>query len=189
MTLDTYAAAVDWIRPLWGDVLIPYRLHQREFDEGGGPEMTSAFRRLLEARATYTFVGLFKDRCYHPRLFAQSIPGAFGLRQACPDCDDTGFVTKFGEVYRFPMAAALHRLMSEPAMTANQPTPAQVVVLLSRHAWDLAGTALSLGYAYEMMEALGLLSLRKLERRYAVRPIARVGWVSKSDAQRQAEAM
>lgn len=183
-TLETYAQAVDWIRPLWGDVLIPFRLHQREFDEGGGPEMTSAFRRLLEARATYTFVGPFMDRCWHLRA-----ERSFTRGPSCPDCDDTGFVAKFGERYRYPMAAALHRLMSEPAMTAHQPTPAQVVVLLSRHAWDLAGTALSLGYAYEMMEALALLSLRKLERRYAVRPIARVGWVSKSEQQRQAEAM
>ena len=145
--------------------------------------MTSAFRRLLEARATYTFVGPFMDRCHHPRM-ERSI--RWGPR--CPDCDDSGFVAKYGEVYKYPMAAALHRLMSEPAMTAHQPTPAQVVVLLSRHAWDLAGTSLALGYAYDTMEALGLLSLRKLERRYAVRPLSKVGWTQKSASQQNAES-
>lgn len=184
---DTYAEAVVWVRPLWGDVLIPFRLHQREFDEGGGPEMTAAFIRLLEARASHTFTGPFMDRCRHPRFIRES--RQYLLSSVCPDCDGTGFVAKYGELFKYPMAAALTRLMSEPAMTAHQPTPAQIVVLLARHAWDLAGTSLTLGYSYELMEALALLSLRKLERRYAVRPLAKVGWTQKSASQQEAEAV
>lgn len=143
--------------------------------------MSGAFLRFLQARATHTTVTELMDTCRHPRWITS-------VDRTCPDCDSTGYAAKRCEVYRYPMAAALARLAHEPPMTKNQPTPAQTIVLLSRHSWDLAGTSIALGYAYEMMEALGLLSLRKLHSRYAVRPIAKVGWVSLSEAQRNAES-
>lgn len=182
---STYQTAAAWARDHWTDVQIPYRLHERGFDAGGSPEMSGAFLRFLQARAGHTVVTDLMDVCHHPRWTGVT---EFTHRIVCPDCDGTGFSSKRCEVYRYPMAAALARLVHEPPMSKNQPTPAQTIVLLARHSWDLAGTSLALGYAYEMMEALGLLALRKLHSRYAVRPIAKVGWVSMSEAQRHAEA-
>lgn len=149
--------------------------------------MSGAFLRFLQARATHTTVTELMETCRHPRLPTQRRSDHF-RPEPCPDCDGTGYAPKRCEVYRYPMAAALARLVHERSMRPHQPTPAQTIVLLARHAWDLAGTSLSLGYAYETMEALALLSLRKLHSRYAVRPIAKVGWVSMSEAQRSAEA-
>lgn len=179
---STYQTAAAWARDHWTDVQIPYRLHERGFDAGGSPEMSGAFLRFLQARAGHTVVTDLMDVCHHPRWRSNQLSGA------CLDCDGTGYASKRCEVYRYPMAAALARLVSEPAQRPHQPTPAQTIVLLSRHSWDLAGTSLALGFAYEMFEALALLSLRKLHQRYAVRPIAKVGWVTMSEAQRHAEA-
>lgn len=180
---SSYLTASAWARDHWTDVQVPYRLHERGFDAGGAPEMSGAFLRFIQARATHTTVTELMDVCHHPRLRSMGTTWS----RVCPDCDGTGYAAKRCEVYRYPMAAALHRLVNEPAMRPHQPTPAQTILLLSRHAWDLAGTSLSLHMAYEMFEALALLSLRKLHSRYAVRPIAKVGYVSMSEAQRNAE--
>lgn len=191
---STYLTASAWARDHWTDVQVPYRLHERGFDAGGAPEMSGAFLRFIQARAQHTMLAIEVVPCRHITVDTQG----------CLDCgvrDEKGnllylkgFFEKRVEHFRYPMAAALARLDNDQPVPKtwdphNKPTYAQTILLLSRHAWDLAGTSLSLNMAYEMFEALALLSLRKLHSRYAVRPIAKVGWVSMSDAQRSAEAM
>lgn len=183
MTFASFSEAVDWVRPLWGDVPIPFRLHDRGIADDGAPHMAEVFLRYLDARADDRTVVTYTQDCYHWRL-----PAGDRL-MGCPDCHGQGTFPKTVERFRYPMRAALSKLDGVKPLSPLQPRPVSIVMALSRRGWSLRSTAQDLGHGEDMMEALGLLALRLLHERYTVAPIPQRGWISgRSDSQRAAES-
>jgi hypothetical protein len=183
VTFASYAEALEWVRPRWGDVQVPYRLHDRALGDDGAPRLNGVVLRYLDAQANDTDDVTVTANCYHWRL----PPG--DRLMGCPDCAGMGTYDKHVTRYRYPMRAALARLDGERARAPLQPRPIAVVLTLARSFWRLELAADALGQATDTMEALAVMSLRLLYGKFAEAPVPTRGWVSgRSQSQRDAES-
>lgn len=179
----TLPEAIAYVRERWNDRDMPLRLHDHATGDDGAPRLAARFLRYLDAHAYSTVEADETVACYHPRIRAADDPFT------CPDCSGMGVKTQARTRYLWPMWAALARLAKVPPVLDYQPAPVLVVLTLAHCGWDwhIAAERLDLAWHHDGGEAIILLSLRKLADRYAEGPIPRVGWVSKSEAQRSAE--
>jgi hypothetical protein len=179
---DSYAEAISWVRPRWGDIPVPFRLHGREIADDGAPQMSGPFLRFISAQANDKIETTYTQECYHWRL-----PIGDRLR-SCPDCAGLGTFEKSVVRWCYPMRHALGLLDGVKAGSSAMPRPISVVLIGAQADWHVAVTAFLLGRSPEMAEWFMILALRQLHDRYSQGPVPTRGWISgRSDAQRDAE--
>lgn len=185
MTLDTLPAAIEWCAARWDrQRTVPLRLHESHTTDGelGAPRFTHSFMGALDGRPDQVVTDTRTQACGHPLL-----AGTQATRD-CPECFGVGIKDVRSDLYRYPMTLALSRLARGLPPRRSYPHPVVAVTTLAEHGWDARSAASSLGLGPDMAEAYLLLCIRRLHSRYQEGPIARVGWVDKSDAQRNAES-
>ena len=185
MTFVSHATlhdALRWAAERWDEQRpAPVRLHRAHSTEGalGAPMYTHAFAAALDGRPNAVTDATRTVPCYHPLLAAGLSP------RDCPECTGYGVKDVRVERYRYPMTLALSRL-TKTLRQRRHPHPVRIVTALADHAWDAKATARSFDLPWDLAEALFLDALRKLHSRYEEAPVSKGGWVSLSDAQRNA---
>jgi hypothetical protein len=184
----TLASGLVWLRKSWDTLPVPpVRIHVREIEDGsrlGAHRFSAPMWRIITGRATDEYDATESVMCGHPRLASCS---AFD----CPDCLGAGFYEHCVRRYRSPMAAALYRLSNVPKRGGI--APIDYILALYVMAWDVhrAAGLLELRPVSEdhaaTIDAMFLLAIRQLHSRFSAGSVARIGWVEKSDAQRNAE--
>ena len=181
--MNSLTEAIEWTRDRWDQQRpVPLRLHEAHTTEGalGAPRFTGAFRAALDGRADAVDDSIRTETCYHPLLSRGMSP------RDCPECYGVNVKDVRVDRYRYPMSLALARL-SKVLRQRRHPHPVTVVQALAEHGWDAHAVARSFDMHWDLAEPLLLRALRQLHARYQEGPIGKVGWVSKSEAQQNAE--
>jgi hypothetical protein len=183
-------SALSWLRSAWTTLPVPpVRLHDRDIEDGsqlGSHRFSSPMWRILIGRPTDEYEASESVMCGHPRLPSANVFD-------CPDCHGDGYYEHRVRRYRSPMSAALHRLSKMPSPSDGTPAPMDYILALHSTDWNPYRAAMLLRLQpvsedhWLTIECMFLNAIRQLHSRYSVGPVARVGWVSKSDAQRAAE--
>jgi hypothetical protein len=178
----TLSGVIDETRWRWDDRDVPIRLHEHATGDDGAPRLSAPFLRYLTSTAFTVIEADETDLCAHPRLVTHGDPFT------CIDCGGDGVKTVRRARYAWPMWAALARLAHEHPERPGVPAPAVIVLAVAASRWDWRTAAVRLRIAHlPDAEAVVLRAFRQLRGRYQERPTPRVGWVSMSDAQRNAE--
>ena len=183
-------SALSWLKAAWTTLPVPpVRLHDRDVEDQsqlGSHRFSSPMWRILVGRPTDEYDASESVMCQHPQLRS-------GNAFDCPDCQGSGYYEHRVRRYRSPMSAALHRLSKMPSPSDGTPAPMDYILALQSSDWNVWRAAMLLRLSpvsedhWRTIEAMFLLAIRRLHQRYSVGPVARVGWVDKSDSQRQAE--
>lgn len=186
-TLDD---ALGWISSVYvDDRPVPMRLHDMVTDtqgELGTPRLTAAFVRWLTAKPADTMDVTVTVDC--PSVSHSSGDRSTGL---CPICMGRGTYDVVRRHFRYPMWRALKSLAAKVALRPGHPTPIEVIAQLAAANWiptwayRIAFT--ETGISWDAYEALALMALRDLHRRYALGPVPRR--VQLSESQQIAEAI
>lgn len=169
-------AALEWLREHWTEREMPLRLHSRDTGEDGAPAFHPAFTRHLTAEPDAMTQTTSTRRCAHVRKARNETDWQ------CPDCQGSGVYDSTTLVYRWPMWRAMD-LLHRGDRTAHD-----VVLILIINSYSVDDVC-------EVMHTnqnVVLVSIRKLHSRYLSAPYStprRLGWVDKSDSQRDAERM
>jgi hypothetical protein len=184
-------SALSWVRKAWATLpTAPDRIHTRDIEDQsalGSHRFSAAMWRLLTATPYATHESAETVQCNHHRLTTASVFD-------CVDCQGSGFYEHKVNRYRWPMSAALASLSKMPRPSNGSPAPVDTILALAHAGWDpvraapLVGIPIVSADHAETVHALFLMNLRRLRDRYSEAPLARVGWVDKSESQREAEA-
>lgn len=187
--VSSYPAAVSWLREAWTTLPVPpVRLHVRAIEDGsqlGAHQYSTAFWRILAARPTDYETVTETDNCHHPGLAKDRDP------RDCDYCAGDGVRQYERSRYRSPLAAALYGLSKVPPPAPDRPSSVDLIVALAWTGWDLtrAATAVRMPIVSDdhrqTMEALMLMTIRRLHSRYSSGPVGRP--TRKSEAQLNAE--
>jgi hypothetical protein len=185
MTLATLAEAIEWARDHWAEQRpVPTRLHTRE-TEGVGLFYAHPFQAALDGSPDAVTSMPQTQPCYHPTLMARMSP------RDCPECLGLGVKETRVDRFVYPMSRALTRLHNSLG-PSRQPHPYHLLILLAGSGWNPRMVAADTGIGWDRMEALLLMSIRRLHAFYAAGPIsmrtsASPTWIEKSESQQAAE--
>ena len=168
-TLPTLRDAIEWLADVWSTRDTPVRLHARDTGDDGAPRFAPAFARYIQASPFDVGPVTSQRICRHVRHD--------GPEWECPDCNGTGTYAMTQDQWLYPMWRAMVQLR------ADKRAHHDAVLTLVINAFDIAGACRVLG----ITEAAMLAAIRSLHSRYSLAPEQRVGWVSKSESQQQAE--
>ncbi len=190
--MTTYDRAVSWLQTAWTTLPVaPARIHTRAIEDGsqlGAHEFSGAFWRVLNQKPWDTETIVETDTCHHP-----------GLREDAPvrDCIPCGGdgVRKYERSrYRSPIAAALYGVAKIPPPAPDRPSTIQLLVALAGAGWRLDRACAHLGMPIISadhrltMEALMLMSIRRVYSRYSSGPVHRARGISDSQANAETAA-
>ena len=172
--LPTLADAIDWLSNAWVERETPLRLHEHTHD-GWGLSYAPAFARRLDSTPMDKHWATQQRTCHHLR--------ASGNQYTCPDCSGTGTYDVTLWAWRWPMWRAM-TLLERDNRAAHD-----VIVTLAINAFHVRDTLTVLAREGSAITEAGLLGvIRRLYQRYQLQPAERgPSWLSKSDAQRNAE--
>lgn len=184
--LPTYADALEWLQEHWTPREVPAQINTH-VNEGWGLFFTLPMERHLDAKPSDLGNVTEARNCSHPR-------NTTGNVWECPDCQGMEVYQSTATRYRFPMWRAMEKLSAFDR--ANPPRPGlpgatACIYALVIHSFDgrkaarhvIASTERG---SWEVAEPLFLMAIRRLFGRYEEGPV-QMGWVSKSEAQRNAE--
>lgn len=180
--------AISWLHDVatTDERLPPTKLHSLETvsqGELGAPAMTPAFERHLVAQhwdKTDAFVSV---KCQNHR------DDEWRIAHDCPTCAGKGFYEVIRSRWRYPYWHARELLKLKLSIRPGQPSPNQIIEAVIGAAYDVwmawLITSVEIAISFDAYEALALMAIRDLHRRYTVGPTPR-RWTDLSDAQRAA---
>lgn len=181
--LASLPEAIEWARAHWQGRELPTRIHEHAVEPDsllGSPRLTATMMSYLLASPDDTVTRTETVLCRHPR----------GSERHCPDCT-AGVKSQDITRRRYPMWRALWRVSLLRPVRDGLPQPVYLVLALWAAGWrpELVRIRTEDGAPLEPDDRDGLLlrALRSLHHEYEDTVVPRVGWVSKSEAQRKAE--
>lgn len=187
----TYSAAVSWLRTAWTTLPVaPVKLHTRAIEDGsqlGAHEYSMAFWKVLTQSATDTETITETDTCYHPGLKPDQ------PARDCLPCGGAGVREFERHRFRSPLAAALWSVSKIPPPAPDRPSTLQLLVALAWSGWNLDRACRYVGMPVlsddhrQTMQALMLMSIRRVYDRYGSVPIHRRG-ISESQSNAESAA-
>lgn len=190
--MTTYDRAVSWLQTAWTTLPVaPTRLHTRAIEDGsqlGAHEFSLAFWRVLSQNPWDTETITEQDTCHHPGLRPDA-----PVRDCIP-CGGDGVRQYSRSRYKSPIANALYGVSKIPPPAPDRPSTIQLVVALAASGWNLDRACSYVGMRIlsddhrATMEALMLMSIRRVYDRYSSGPVHRARGISDSQANAETAA-
>ena len=185
-----WPTALSWLRKAWHTLPVPpSRLHDRDIEDGsvlGSHRFSSPMWRILNGTAYDVQEVAETVQCGHHRLEGDNV-------YECRDCHGEGWYENRVARYRSPMAAAMSSRAKMPRPSDGTPAPVDYIAALYHSGWQLDRASRMVGVPIvsadhrRTVEAMFLLAVRRLRNKYSEGPLPRVGWVDRSESQRNAE--
>ena len=180
--------ALTWLRDVatTDERLPPTKLHSLDTvtqGELGAPAMTTAFVRHLVAQHWDKTDAVVSVKCPNHR------DDEWRINLSCPTCGGNGFYEVVRSRWRYPFWHSRELLKLKLSIRPGQPSPSQIVDLVIameydvRMAWLI--TDIAIPVSWDAYEALTLMAIRDLHRRFSLGPTPR-RWTELSESQQQA---